>query len=113
MSWDEGALFGMSNKPSNNDEINPSNIPKELVEVDTEEEIGKEIEIKSEEEPKGITGLNKDENTLVNAKPKKKKNTETHLGIKKGSTEGKTIGIIIMVVFWGIVIFAILKSNNF
>ena len=47
------------------------------------------------------------------SKPKKKKNTETHLGIKKGSTEGKTIGIIIMVVFWGIVIFAILKSNNF
>tara|TARA_B100000767_G_C19493634_1_gene421277 strand:- start:377 stop:643 length:267 start_codon:yes stop_codon:yes gene_type:complete len=43
----------------------------------------------------------------------KAKNIETHLGIKKGSTEGKTIGIIIMVVFWGIVIFAILKSNNF
>ena len=43
----------------------------------------------------------------------KVKNIETHLGIKKGSTEGKTIGIIIMVVFWGIVIFAILKSNNF
>ena len=62
------------NKPSNNDEINPSNIPKELVEVDTEEEIGKEIEFKSEEEPEKITGVNKDENTLVNSKPKKKKN---------------------------------------
>ena len=62
------------NKPSNNDEINPSNIPKDVVEVDTEEEIGKEIEINGEEEPEKITGVNKDENTPVNAKPKKQKN---------------------------------------
>ena len=43
----------------------------------------------------------------------KVKNIETHLGIKKGSTEGNTIGAIIMLVFWGIIIFAIFKSNNF
>jgi len=43
----------------------------------------------------------------------KVKNIETHLGIKKGSTEGNTIGAIIMVIFWGIIIFAIFKSNNF
>ena len=43
---------------------------------------------------------------------KKEKNTETHLGIKKGSKEGNAIGIIIMVAFWGIVIFAILKTNS-
>ena len=42
----------------------------------------------------------------------KKKNTETHLGIKKGSTEGNAIGIIIMIAFWGVVIFAILKTNS-
>ena len=60
-------------KPSNNDEINPSNILKEVAEVDTEEEIGKEIEINSEEESEKITGVNKDENTPVHAKPKKQK----------------------------------------
>ena len=43
---------------------------------------------------------------------KKEKNTETHLGIKKGSPEGNAIGIIIMVAFWGIVIFAILNTNS-
>ena len=43
---------------------------------------------------------------------KKKENSETHLGIKKGSTEGNAIGVIIMVAFWGIVIFAILNTNS-
>ena len=42
----------------------------------------------------------------------KAKNIETHLGIKKGSTEGNAIGVIIMVAFWGIVIFAILNTNS-
>ncbi len=62
------------NKPSNNDEIIPSNIPKDVVEVDTEEEIGNEIEINSEEEPEKITEVNKDEKTAVNSKSKKQKN---------------------------------------
>jgi len=61
------------NTPSNNDEINPSNILKDVVEVDTEEKIIKEIEINTEEEPEKITEVNKDENTTVNAKPKKQK----------------------------------------
>jgi len=43
---------------------------------------------------------------------KKEKNTETHFGVKKGSKEGNAIGIIIMVAFWGIVIFVILKTNS-
>ena len=62
------------NKHSNNNEINPSNITKEVVDVDIEEEISKEIEINSEEEPEKITEVNKDENITVNAKPKKQKN---------------------------------------
>jgi len=62
------------NKHSNNNEINPSNIPKEVVDVSIEEEISKEIEINSEEVPEKITEVNKDENTTVNAKPKKQKN---------------------------------------
>ena len=62
------------NNPSNNDEINPLNIPKKVVEVDTEEEIGKEIEINSQEEPEKIIVVNKDENITVNSKPKKQKN---------------------------------------
>jgi len=62
------------NNPSNNDEINPSNILKEVIEVDTEEEIGKEIVINTEEESEKITEVNKDENTAVIAKPKKQKN---------------------------------------
>jgi uncharacterized membrane protein YvbJ len=43
---------------------------------------------------------------------KKEKKAETHLGIKKGSPEGNAIGIIIMIAFWGIVIFAILNTNS-
>ena len=58
------------NNPSNNDEINPSNIPKEVIEVDTEEE----IVINSEEVSEKITKVNKDENTAVIVAPKKQKN---------------------------------------
>ena len=61
------------NKHSNNDEINPPNIPKEVAVVDIEEEIGKEIKINSEEELDKNTDINKDKNTAVNAKPKKRK----------------------------------------
>jgi ribosomal protein L37E len=44
---------------------------------------------------------------------KKAKNIETHLGIKKGSTEGNAIGIVIMVAFVAVCIILIIKSNNF
>jgi transcriptional antiterminator len=43
----------------------------------------------------------------------KAKNIETHLGIKKGSTEGNAIGIVIMVAFVVVCIILIIKSNNF
>ena len=62
------------NNHSNNDEINPSNILKDVAEVDTEKEIRKEIEINIEEEPDKITEVNRDEKTTVNAKSKKQKN---------------------------------------
>ena len=48
------------------------------------------------------------------SKTKKKKSKETHhLGIKKGSTEGNTIGVVIMVAFIAVCVILILKSNNF
>ena len=62
------------NNHSNNDEINPSNILKDVAEVDTEKEIRKEIVINIEEEPEKIIVVNKDENITVNSKPKKQKN---------------------------------------
>jgi Zn ribbon nucleic-acid-binding protein len=43
----------------------------------------------------------------------KAKNIETHLGIKKGSTEGNAIGVIIMVAFIVVCVILILKTNNF
>jgi len=48
------------------------------------------------------------------SKTKKNKSKETHhLGIKKGSTEGNTIGVVIMVAFIAVCVILILKSNNF
>ena len=43
----------------------------------------------------------------------KAKNIEAHLGIKKGSTEGNAIGVIIMVAFIVVCVILILKTNNF
>ena len=47
------------------------------------------------------------------SKTEKKKNKGTHLGIKKGSTEGNAIGIVIVVAFIAVCIILIIKSNNF
>ena len=50
------------NNPTNSDEINPSDLSKEQVEIDTVDELNEKIEI------------NINESTQVNTKPKKQKN---------------------------------------
>ena len=62
------------NNPSNNDEINPSNLQKEEVDVNTEEVHDKKIEINNEEEPNKKVDANINESTAVNTEPKKPKN---------------------------------------
>ena len=58
----------------NNKEINPSNLSKEETEVDAEEEHDEKIKVKNDEAPNKKIDANIDENTTVNAKPKKQKN---------------------------------------
>ena len=62
------------NNPTNNVEINPSDISKEQVEIDTVEELDGKIEVNNEEEPKNKINTNINESTEANAKPKKQKN---------------------------------------
>ena len=62
------------NNPSNNDEINPSNLQKEEVDVNTEEVHDKKIEINNEEEPNKKVDVNINESKAVNTKQKKPKN---------------------------------------
>ena len=62
------------NNPTNNDEINPSDISKEQVEIDTVEELVEKIEVNNEEEPKNKIDTNINDSTTTNAKPKKQKN---------------------------------------
>ncbi len=62
------------NKPLNDKEINPSDLQKKDVKVDTEEELDKKIEINTEEELKKKTKININEKTQVKAKPIKQKN---------------------------------------
>ena len=62
------------NKPLNDKEINPSDLQKKDVKVDTEEELDKKIKINTEEEQKKKTKVNTNENIQVKAKPKKQKN---------------------------------------
>ena len=62
------------NNPSNNDEINPLELQKEEVEVDTEEELDEKIEVNNEDEPKNKIDANINESTKANAKPKKQNN---------------------------------------
>jgi len=62
------------NNLSNKDEINPSDLPKEEVEVDTEEKLDEKIEVNNEEEPKKKIDANINESTTINTKPKKQKN---------------------------------------
>ena len=62
------------NNPTNNDEINPSDISKEQVEIDTVEELVEKIKVNNEEEPKNKIDANINDSTTANAKPKKQKN---------------------------------------
>ena len=62
------------NNPSNKDEINPSDLTSEEVEVDIEEKLDEKIEVNNEEEPKNKIDTNINESTTSNTKPKKQKN---------------------------------------
>ncbi|MDB9792132.1 zinc-ribbon domain-containing protein [Candidatus Pelagibacter sp.] len=62
------------NNPSNKDEINPSDLTSEEVEVDIEEKLDEKIEVNNEKEPKKKIDDNINESTTTNVKPKKQKN---------------------------------------
>ncbi|MDB4193900.1 zinc-ribbon domain-containing protein [Candidatus Pelagibacter sp.] len=62
------------NNTSNKDEINPSDLTREEVEVDIEEKLDEKIEVNNEEEPKNKIDTNINESTTSNTKPKKQKN---------------------------------------
>ena len=62
------------NNPSNNDEINPSDLLKEEAKAHIEEEIDKKIVVNNEEEPEKKIDTNINESTTANAKPIKQKN---------------------------------------
>ena len=69
---DNANIFNQNN-PTINAEINPSTLPKNEVEVDTEEEFDEKIEVNNEEEPKEKIETNIVDSITANAKPKKKK----------------------------------------
>ena len=62
------------NNLSNNDEINPSDLSKEQVEIDTVEELNEKIEIYNKEETGKNIEVNIKEQIPVISKPKKLKN---------------------------------------
>ncbi len=64
----------VQNNPSNNDEINPSDLLNDEVDIDTEEKLDEKIEVNNEEEPKNKIDANIIESTTAIAKPKKQKN---------------------------------------
>jgi predicted Zn finger-like uncharacterized protein len=70
----EGVNIFDQNKRSNNDEINPSELSMEEIEVDIEEKLDEKIEVNNEEEPKIKIDANINECIPVNIKPKKQKN---------------------------------------
>ena len=61
------------NNTINNVEINPSILPKNEAEVNTEEELDEKIEVNKEEEPKKKIDANIDDSMTANSKPKKEK----------------------------------------
>ena len=61
------------NNPTNNDEINPSDLSKDKVEIDTVEELNEKIEIYKKEETKKNIEVNINEDIPVISKPKKPK----------------------------------------
>ena len=62
------------NNFSNNDIINPSNISEEVVDIDTEKEISKDIDINTKEEQEKITVVSNNEDKPTKDKLKKPKN---------------------------------------
>ena len=62
------------NNPTNNDEINPSDISKKQVEIDTVEKLDEKIEIYNNEETRKNIEFNINEDIPVISKPKKPKN---------------------------------------
>ena len=62
------------NNPSNNDEINPSNLTSKEIEVNTKKELEEKIEVNNEKEPEKKIEININDNIQVNAKTKKQKN---------------------------------------
>ena len=61
------------NNPTNNDEINPSDLSKEQVEIDTVEELDEKIEIYNKEKTRKNIEVNINEDIPVISKPKKPK----------------------------------------
>ena len=61
------------NNPTNNDEINPSDLSKDQVEIDTVEELNEKIEIYNKEETGKNIEVNINEDIPVISKPKKPK----------------------------------------
>ena len=61
------------NNPTNSDEINPSDLSKEQVEIDTVEELNEKIEIYNKEETGKNIEVNINEDIPVISKPKKLK----------------------------------------
>jgi predicted Zn finger-like uncharacterized protein len=62
------------NNPTNNDEINPSDISKKQVEIDTFKKLDEKIEIDNNEEAEKNIEVNINEDIPVISKPKKPKN---------------------------------------
>ncbi len=62
------------NNPTNNDEINPADLSKEQVEIDTVEELDEKIKIYNKEETGKNIEVNINEDITVISKPKKIKN---------------------------------------
>jgi predicted Zn finger-like uncharacterized protein len=65
-------IFAQNNL-SNNDEINPPDLLKKEVDVDTKEKFDEKIDVNNEEEPKKKINAYINESTTINAKPKKEK----------------------------------------
>ena len=61
------------NNSSNNYEINPSDLTRDEVVVDTEEKLDEKIEVNNEKEPEKKIDDNINESTSVNTKPKKQR----------------------------------------
>ena len=62
------------NNPSNNDKINPLDLTREEIEVNTKKELDKKIEVNDEKIPEKKIDDNINESTVVNTKPKNQRN---------------------------------------